>query len=455
MNEALLKVKMDLGTEAIIEEKRQIQQGGFLGFFQETLVEVDAKLPENTGGIKSGGGSQQINRSPGQKNSKNNSQQKGGKTWQVDEPAAPDFSPREHAARLIDQKGKNNNQNTYSRPRPGQQNDNGGPKNNGGFSTGNTITEKKQKTSPDNKETREKLARVIENTDLLSEKVDELSERLDEQRTQDSNVSFPGRLNDLYERLKANRVREEYVRDIISRIRKRTSPDNIDNLDFLLDQLKKIVEEDFVKYPPLNTVDNEPVLIPFVGPTGVGKTTTLAKLAAYFFSMEQESVGFITMDHYRLMAVEQLASYADILQVPLIDVSEEEGDFTDAVEKMTNKQVDMIFIDTAGRSQFNSERVNNLQTLKETDYQVIPHLVLSATSRPEDISSILDGFAPVDFERLVVSKLDETRSHGALYNLLRETDLPIAYLTDGQGVPDDLQMAEPDRIAELIAEVED
>ena len=100
MNEALLKVKMDLGSEAIIEEKREVQQGGFLGFFQETLVEVDAKLPGTTSSLK--------NKKP----TKNKTGQKNRKTWELNEPAAPDFSPRAHAARLIDQKGKNNNQNT-------------------------------------------------------------------------------------------------------------------------------------------------------------------------------------------------------------------------------------------------------------------------------------------------------------------------------------------------------
>ncbi|MGM0381818.1 MAG: flagellar biosynthesis protein FlhF [bacterium] len=451
MNEALLKVKMDLGNDAVIEDKRKIRRGGFLGFFQETLVEVDAKLPETKGGLKNNSApanGSDTRSSGGKKNTE--------RTWELDEPASPDFSPREHAARLIDQKGQNNNASTYSRPSPGKTKSKKmtNTTNKSKKSSPVATAPQREKNNQIDTETRDKLSRVIENTDLLSEKVDELSDRLEKKETTETTPNFPGRLDEIHQRLCKNGVREEHIRDVIRRIRKRTSPENIDNLDFLLDRLEEVVGEDFKKHPPLNTVDEDPVLVPFVGPTGVGKTTTLAKLAAYFFSMEQESVGFITMDHYRLMAVEQLASYADILQVPLIDVSEEQGDFADAVDKMADKQVDMIFVDTAGRSQYNQERVEHLESLKKSDYRVIPHLVLSATSCFSDVKSVLEGFSSVDYERLVVTKLDETRQHGILYNLLQETDLPIAYLTDGQGVPDDLEMAEPDRVTQLIAEVD-
>jgi flagellar biosynthesis protein FlhF len=435
MNEALLKVKLDLGENAEISEQREIKKGGFLGFFQESLVEIDARLPGAEEALGEKKTSVRKNKIDNRKNA--------GREWNVDTPVSPDFSPRSHAARLIDQKKMEGSgpSPTYSSPRKKTVKKNFQP------------AQKSTTTTADaemSEETRRTLEKVLENTDLLSEKVESLAEKINSDSTAASSPRYPGCFNNVYQTLLKNGVKNEHARELIGKTRRLLEPHEIEDKVLIEEKVSELIENDFLTVPPLGAEDDKTILVPFIGPTGVGKTTTLAKLAAYFFGEEGKSVGFIAMDHFRLAAVDQLATYADIMGAPLEDLEESSGGFKKAVDSLVDQQVDIIFIDTAGRSQFDSEKISSLRPILETDYRVIPHLVVSATSRSDELQTVIEAFSVVDFERVVVTKLDETSKHGMIYNLLKKMNYPISYLTNGQEVPGNLELAESSRVAELI-----
>jgi flagellar biosynthesis protein FlhF len=185
----------------------------------------------------------------------------------------------------------------------------------------------------------------------------------------------------------------------------------------------------------------------FVGPTGVGKTTTLAKLAARYALSQGEKVGIITIDHYRIGAVEQLRTYADITGLPL-EVVMTPRELTRALEKL--KYCQRILVDTAGRSTLNlvhiQELSNYLQNLPPSEI----FMVVSATTKSRDLRLICDNFRCMNYNRLIFTKLDETDTYGVLLNGIYLTELPVIYLTTGQNVPEDICLADKDKISSLI-----
>ncbi len=472
MKEARLKVKMDLGENAQILETRRVEEGGFFGFLTDTVIEVDAcKTPEDrrnshskdnhssTGRKRTDGkknrsksrGNRNRKQSPSTKSTNGRSPDTGGFERSVNEPVEPNFSPRDQAAQLIEQKNAEQNgsaeEHTYARPRPKANGATSTAEGSPSIKTG-TVDDSVDETAGESTET---LTRVLENTDRLTEKIDELANSLDgENKSMDQGTeSYPGKLSDVYRDLLDEGVEAEHARDLMARTRRQLEPDEIDNHESIVNTVKQEISGEIEVANPLRTDRDETLLVPFVGPTGVGKTTTMAKLAAYFSVEEGQSVSFITFDTYRLAAVEQLRCYADILQVPVEAVMSEE-EFQETLEEFRTDS-DIVFIDTAGRSQFDDEKIGELKSMIETDQSVVTHLVVDATSRPEDLRSILDGFEPIGFDRLVVTKLDETRKYGSILSLIRRTDAPLSYFTNGQDVPDDLLRLDPEEIASLVA----
>ncbi|MBI2423772.1 MAG: flagellar biosynthesis protein FlhF [Candidatus Hydrogenedentes bacterium] len=190
-------------------------------------------------------------------------------------------------------------------------------------------------------------------------------------------------------------------------------------------------------------------VVALCGPTGVGKTTTLAKLAAYFAVRERARVALITMDTYRIAATEQLRVYANIIGLPL-EIIHENADIRDALR--TFADYDLVLVDTAGGSQFNLEQINELrQQLQALSPDEI-HLVLSVNTPLEDLHNCVSNFGCCNPTALIFTKLDETRQFGAMLSLLVETGLPLGYLTHGQNVPDDIRIATPGAVTGLVLE---
>lgn len=188
-------------------------------------------------------------------------------------------------------------------------------------------------------------------------------------------------------------------------------------------------------------------VVAFVGPTGVGKTTSIAKLAARLALQQKKKVILMTLDGYRIGAVEQLRSYAGLMGIPFRFVSEE-SELPQAIEE--NSERDYILIDTAGRSPKDLDMMDNLAAyLKNADF-IEKHLVLSATTNPGDMRRIMDRFEVCAPDHLLFTKLDETSAAGPILNELVRTKKSFSYYSDGQRVPDDLHTVPGERLIEIV-----
>lgn len=184
-----------------------------------------------------------------------------------------------------------------------------------------------------------------------------------------------------------------------------------------------------------------------IGPTGVGKTTTLAKLAAECVLQRKKKVAFITTDTYRIAAIDQLKTYAKILDVP-IEICYTIEDFKQAKQKLA--MYDYVFIDTAGRNFLEPKYVSDLQKIIDFDDEMETFLVLAATAKPTDMFAVFKQFSVIPIHKLIFTKLDETSTRGSLFDVMINTKKGIAYTTHGQNVPDDIEVATRDRIVEQM-----
>jgi len=220
---------------------------------------------------------------------------------------------------------------------------------------------------------------------------------------------------------------------------------NVSNEDLVIKQ-----KEFFAHY--LAELDFEGIsykrkYINVIGPTGVGKTTTLAKLAAECVLQKKKKVAFITTDTYRIAAIDQLKTYAKILDVP-IEVCYTIDDFKQAKQKLS--MYDYIFIDTAGRNFLEHKYVADLQKIIDFDDEMETFLVLAATAKLADMLAVYEQFAVIPIHKLIFTKLDETSASGSLFDVMIKTKKGIAYTTHGQNVPDDIKAATREHIVEQI-----
>ena len=198
---------------------------------------------------------------------------------------------------------------------------------------------------------------------------------------------------------------------------------------------------------PVVSADQRPVTVALIGPTGVGKTTTLAKLAASFKLRHGRRVAMITCDTYRIAAVEQLRTYASIIGVPL-EVVMSPSDMEAACARLGDR--DVILIDTAGRSQRDSERLEELRGFVDAGDPHEVHLVLSSTASEKVLLREVEAFAAIRTDKIVLTKLDEAVSFGMLLNVVRRVRKPISFVTTGQEVPDQIEVGRSNRLADLV-----
>lgn len=193
--------------------------------------------------------------------------------------------------------------------------------------------------------------------------------------------------------------------------------------------------------------DRQPEIVALIGATGVGKTTTLAKIAARFVLEQGIDAALVTADTYRISAVEQLKTYSDIIGLPL-EIVYSPQELKTAIHKFRKK--DLILIDTAGRSQHNEFQMKELCDFLAVHPRIQRFLVMSATTKNRDAADILEKFSPCEPDHVIFTKTDETASVGLILNLLHGKDIRLAFLTNGQSVPDDIVPATPDALADLL-----
>lgn len=185
----------------------------------------------------------------------------------------------------------------------------------------------------------------------------------------------------------------------------------------------------------------------FVGPTGAGKTTTLAKIAARSALEEKLKVGLITTDTYRIAAVEQLKTYARIMEIPIEVVSDKTA-FRRALAKLSDR--DLILVDTPGKSSVEPGYIEKLRDLFQIENPVETNLLLPLTSSQDNLAENLARFKPIGYQSIIFTKLDESRHFGMIYNVIDQERKPVSYVTNGQNVPQDIEKIDAGRLAKII-----
>ncbi len=285
---------------------------------------------------------------------------------------------------------------------------------------------------------------------MLDSKVKEDAEVKEEEtskKDKEKNINFSF-IRLVYSQLLDNEVDEKYANQIIGEIENSIKKEsNVDSI------LSSIYQKIILKIGQTNVVeleDKKTKILFFVGPTGVGKTTTIAKLASYFKLEKKAKVAMITSDTYRIAAVEQLRTYANILDAPLQVIYTIE-EFNEAVKSFEG--FDLIFVDTAGRSHKNDEQCKevfhlvNDSKIDEEKFVKETYLVLSAATKYRDLIKITDVFSGIKDYNLLFTKLDETTCLGNILNIKLKTGAPLSYVTSGQVVPDDISAIDAQKIA--------
>lgn len=254
-----------------------------------------------------------------------------------------------------------------------------------------------------------------------------------------------------YLKLIEQEVAEELAEEIVSNVSKGLSKQALADTD----AVRRAVHDEIARRLPVEggsgkldkPEDGRPSTIALIGPTGVGKTTTIAKLAATFKLKQGKKVGLITMDTYRIAAVEQLRTYAGIIGLPLKVVNTAEQ-LTEAIAGY--QDLDAILIDTAGRSQKASDKLGELKAVLAAANPHEVHLVLSSTVSQKVLLQTIDRFSTVEADRIIFTKLDEAVTGGVLLNVARRVGKKVSYITTGQEVPHEIEPGNSDRLAALV-----
>jgi flagellar biosynthesis protein FlhF len=258
---------------------------------------------------------------------------------------------------------------------------------------------------------------------------------------------LPSVLVPTYSQLIEADVPEVVSRRLLRHVVESLEPEQFNKADAVQASLCTAVEQYLAVAPPIQAIAGVRRVVALVGPTGVGKTTTVAKLAANFKLAHGVRVGLITVDTFRIAAVEQLKTYAEIIDLPLAVVNDP-VEMPRALDELG--AVDLVFIDTAGRSARDEVRIRELADFLLQARPDEVHLVLSAVAAQRNLRAAFERFATVQVDRLILTKLDEADSLGSILSVLGLSRRPLSYLTTGQAVPEDIEPADRKRLARLI-----
>ena len=398
--EAITKAKNELGKDAVVMNVKTIKPRGIMKLFKPVQVEVTAALEEN-----------------------NNQKNIANVNYDNDKKEDAEFD-----------KSKEGQQGSIYAP---------------------FEVKKSELTMSDNKDLEAKLESLsallqkqITTSDSEKNKAakpEDNSLELQPKKDKNPNMAF---IKMIYNTLIDNEVDERNVNQIMSEIDSVMRNDM--QIDTILSSLYQKLILKFGKPEPIALENDKPNVVFFIGPTGVGKTTTVAKLASIYKLEKKKKVAFFTADTYRIAAADQLKIYADIIDAPLSVIYSPE-DLSKALEE--NKDCDLILVDTAGYSHKNTDQQEEIKKLIETvgeDYSKQIYLVLSATTKYADLRSIVDAYNKVCIYNMSFNKLEEKAAYGNLVNVRMYSGANISYTTNGQNVPDDLENFDSQRIVKLL-----
>lgn len=404
--EAIMLAKNDLGKDAIVMNIKTIKPKGLFKAFRKTQVEVTAAVDEVNNKEKT---EENVGKTSSQFNAK------------IDEKLHPELRTKtEESKEAKELEEKLNSLAMLLEQQIESQ-----------------KKESKEKSSGSKKPSQEKK---VESKEVSSEKKEDDAE---------GKTSLKDKSIDLIvEQLTNNEVSFSYAKQIIDEI---THSGTIRTLD---DMLACVYQKIILKLGQTKPIrfdkdDKKPKAIFFVGPTGVGKTTTIAKLSSKLMLEEKKKIAIFTSDTYRIAAVEQIKTYANILSIP-VEVVYEVKDLERIFPKY--KEYDYILVDTAGRSHKNKEQFQDLKKLYEAfeGYSQLTYLVLSATTKYKDLKKITSLYSDIGEYSLIFTKLDETDAIGNILNIKLDTGMSLSYVSYGQNVPDDIEVMNPQVIAKQV-----
>ncbi|NBG87585.1 flagellar biosynthesis protein FlhF [Isachenkonia alkalipeptolytica] len=250
---------------------------------------------------------------------------------------------------------------------------------------------------------------------------------------------------DLYKQLKLQDVQEEIIIDLIRQLKEVITDE--DTEEEQNQKIRQVLKHKLEEKVIMKNFKPQSKNVVFVGPTGVGKTTTIAKLAARYALEEGKKLGLVSADTYRIAAVEQLKTYSEILNIP-IKIVYEAKEITETLEGFSDR--DLVLIDTAGRSHRNEDQIKELEDLLFAMEDKDIYLVLSATSSTKDLREITKHYEFLDNYKIIFTKTDEATTYGGILNSSIENDKPVLYLTNGQSVPDDIENASVEKLIHLF-----
>lgn len=405
--EAIMLAKEDLGKDAIVMNIKTIKPKGLFRIFRKTQVEVTAAVDEN--------------REPEKK-------AESKATTQFNEQISEKLHP-EQKKEDEETKALNEKLNSLAKLLEEQ------------------IERQKKEDKPSEKDAIMQKKESEQKTEETSEK--DSDKTSDAQADKLSKDAIRNKSIDLImEQLTSNEVSYTYAKQIVDEI---THTGNVRTLDDMLSGVyqKIILKLGQVQPINMNKEEKKPKIILFIGPTGVGKTTTIAKLSSKLILEQKKKLAILTADTYRISAVEQIKTYASILSIPVEVLYEKEE-----VEKILPKykDYDYILVDTAGRSHKNKDRMDDLKEFMEgfSKYTTSVYLVLSATTKYKDLKKIVDLYEDISDCNLIFTKLDETDAIGNILNIKLDTGMTLSYVSYGQNVPDDIEIMNPQVIAKQV-----
>lgn len=410
--EAIMLAKEDLGNNAIVMNIKTIKPKGLFKMFRKTIVEVTAAVDETHEGEK-----KQEKKPESKVSSRFNAQ--------IDEKLHPEL--KKESADTKEEIELEEKLNSLAKLLEQQ-------------IESQKLEEKKMGATP---------AEQHENRDEIDKDVDAEKETEEKKNNDSKKDSLKNKSIDLIiEQLTNSEVSYTYAKQIIDEI---THAGNIRTLD---DMLACVYQKIILKLGQTMPIsfdkeDKKPKVIFFVGPTGVGKTTTIAKLSSKLILEEKKKIAIFTADTYRIAAVEQIKTYANILSIP-VEIIYEPKDLEEFLPKY--KEYDYILVDTAGRSHKNKVQIDDLKALFEafSKYSILTYLVLSATTKYTDLQHITSLYDDMTEYSLIFTKLDETSAIGNILNVKLDTGMPLSYISYGQNVPDDIEVMNPQIIAKQV-----